>query len=90
MENIQSSKNLGKNLKKLSLRGYYYSLPDRIAPKQKMLEDIQSECERITGKCPTLQTVRNWVLYGLVPRDQRYIEAIVKVTGLAEEDLWKD
>ena len=47
------------NLEKLSLKGYYQSLPERIAPKLQMIEEIQRGCEAVDGKKPTVTTVRN-------------------------------
>ena len=90
MENIQLSKDLVEKSEILSLRGYYNRLPERIAPKQKFLEDVQSECYRLTGTRPTLTTVRNWVLYGLKPKNHVFVDAIVNVTGIKEENLWVD
>ena len=90
MKNIQSSKDLCKNPQKTSLKGYYQSLPDRVAPKQQMLEELQRKCGERTGKAPTLTTVRNWVLYDIKPQNPVYIEVIVEVTGIKEEDLWED
>lgn len=90
MENIQSSKDFGRNLEKITLKGYYQNLPKRVSPKQQMLEEIQNECENLSGDRPTMVTVRNWVLYGLKPKNVKHIDAIVKVTGIAEEDLWED
>lgn len=78
------------NLENLSLKGYYLSLPERIAPKQKLLENIQDECENMTGIRPTITSVRNWVLYDIKPKNKVYVEAIVKVTGIREENLWQD
>ena len=90
MENIQSSKDFNENSEKLSLKGYYQSLPERVAPKQQLLEEIQRGCERVTGIRPTITTVRNWVLYGLRPKRPEHIEVISKITGIKEELLWKD
>ena len=90
MENIQSSKDFKENSEKLSLKGYYQSLPERVAPKQQLLEEIQRGCESVTGKRPTITTVRNWVLYGLRPKRHEHIEVISKITGINEELLWKD
>ena len=80
---------MSENIQKLSLKGYYMSLPERIAPKQQMLEEIQRKCEEKTGKMPTITSVRNWVLYDIKPQNPLYIEAIVEVTGIKEEDLWE-
>lgn len=88
MEIIQSSKENCEKSEKIHLREYYLSLPERIAPKQRMLESIQDECERLTGVKPTITTVRNWVLYGLRPQKPLYTQAIVNVTKIKEEDLW--
>ena len=90
MEIIQSSKKNGENSQNLSLKGYYQSLPERVAPKQQMIEEIQAECERLTGVRPTVTTVRNWVLYDIKPQKPQYVQAIVKVTGIKEDCLWQD
>ena len=90
MEIIQSSKKMAENLEKITLKGYYRSLPERIAPKQKLLEDIQDECGRLTGVRPTITTVRNWILYGLKPKNVLHVQAIVNVTKIEEADLWQD
>ena len=88
MEIIQSSKKMGEKTEKITLKCYYQSLPERVAPKQKLLEEIQEECDRLTGKRPTITTVRNWVLYDIKPQSPMYVQAIVNVTGIKEEDLW--
>lgn len=90
MENIQSSKKTDVNLENLSLKGYYQSLPERVAPKQQLVEKIQAECKKMTGVCPTTSTVRNWVLYGIKPQKAIFIQAIINVTGIKKENLWKD
>jgi hypothetical protein len=90
MEIIQSSKKMEGNLEKISLKGYYLSLPERIAPKQRLLEEIQQKCKEKTGTTPTMTSIRNWVLYDMRPKNPLYIEAIVEVTGIKEEDLWQD
>lgn len=81
---------MSENSKKLSLRGYYLSLPDRVAPKLKLLEDIQKRCEELGGKAVTITSVRNWVLYGIKPKNESHVKAISEVTQIKEEDLWLD
>ena len=90
MEIVQSSKKMGENLKKMSLKGYYKSLPERIAPKQMLVDDIQDECERMTGSRPTMASVKNWILYDMKPKNPLHVKAIAKVTGIKEEYLWQD
>lgn len=89
MENIQSSKDFGEKSEKLTLKGYYQSLPERYSPKQRLLENIQQKCEEFTGKVVTVTTLRNWVLYGIKPKDPLHVKAISEVTGIREEDLWQ-
>ena len=88
MEIIQSSKKMEEKVQKITLKGYYMSLPERIAPKQQLLEEIQRKCFDKTGTNPTITSIRNWVLYDMRPKNPLYIEAIVEVTGIREEDLW--
>ena len=89
MEIIQSSKKMEEKVEKISLKRYYSALPERIAPKQKLLEEIQQKCYEKTGFVPTMTSIRNWVLYDIRPKNQQYVEAIVEVTGIKEEDLWQ-
>ncbi len=85
MGNIQLSKDLENKFPKLSLKGYYEQLPNRVAPKQQLLEEIQRRCDNVT-----LATVRNWVLYGMRPKKPEHIKTISEITGIREEDLWQD
>ena len=90
MENNQILKDYMQKKQKLSLEGYYRQLPDRIAPKQKFLEDIRRGCEEVAGKAVTIQTVRNWILYGIRPSKKEYVDVISELTGINPEDLWTD
>lgn len=67
---------------KLSLKGYYQSLPERISPKQDFLEKIAKRCNK------TVTTVRNWVLYNIKPMNPEHVRIISEETGIKEEDLW--
>ena len=89
MENIQSSKDFVEKSAKLTLKGYYKSLPERFSPKQRLLEDIQQRCEELTGEVVTVTTLRNWVLYGRKPRNPLHVRAISEITGIKEEYLWQ-
>ena len=90
MENNQSSKDFMQKSQKLSLLGYYQGLPERVAPKQQFLEEIQRRCEQATGKLVTMTTVRNWVLYGRRPNRHECVAVISELTGIKEVDLWQD
>ena len=81
---------MSENNQKITLKGYYQALPERVSPKLQMLEEIQRRCEKLTGKLVTMTTLRNWVLYGIKPQEPLHIQAISEVTGIKEEDLWED
>lgn len=82
MENVQLSKDSVHKFPKLSLRGYYQSLPKSISPKTQFLEELVSRCN------VTLATVRNWVLYDIKPKEVEHRKIISEITGIREEDLW--
>lgn len=84
MKNNQSSNTFEKNSQKITLKGYYQKLPLRSAPRYDFITEIARRCK------VTEQTVRNWVLYGVKPQQHMHIEILCEVTGINEEDLWKD
>lgn len=84
MKNNLSSNTLGEESQKITLKGYYNKLPLRSAPRNDFIVDIARECK------VTVQTVRNWVLYGIKPQQHIHVEILCKKTGIKEEDLWKD
>lgn len=71
-------------LEKMTLKGYYLSLPNASHPKTDLINEIAVEA----GVSAT--TVRNWVKYGMRPLDKRHINVLVRKTGIAAEDLWAD
>lgn len=68
----------------MNLKDYYSSLPDASFPKK----DLLNEVVKRTGV--SISTVRNWIFYGMRPSKPEHIAALVEVTGIKEEDLWKD
>lgn len=84
MENIQTSNTFEKNSQKMTLKGYYQKLPLRSAPRLDFINEIMRRCN------VREQTVRNWVLYGMKPQQKIHREILSEVTGISEEDLWKD
>lgn len=84
MENIQTSNTFEEKSQKITLKGYYKGLPMRSAPRYDFITEVARRCK------VTEQTVRNWVLYGMKPQQHAHIEVLSKLTGISEEDLWKD
>lgn len=84
METIQTSNTFEKKTQKLTLKGYYQRLPFRSAPKYDFITEVSRRCK------VTEQTVRNWILYGMKPQQHIHIEILSELTGINEEDLWKD
>ncbi len=68
----------------MTLKGYYQSLPDASYPKTDFVNEIASEAK------VSAATVRNWVVYGMKPKNKKHIEILVKHTGIPAEKLWKD
>lgn len=84
MENIKTSNTFEEKSQKITLEGYYQGLPKRSAPRYDFITEVARLCK------VTEQTVRNWVLYGVKPQQHIHIEILCKLTGISEEDLWKD
>lgn len=70
--------------KKMTLRGYYESLPDATCPKTDFINEITSR----TGV--TSSTVRNWIFYGMKPANENHIGVLVEVTGIPADKLWAE
>lgn len=73
-----------KNKGKMTLRGYYESLPDADCPKTNFVNTIVAK----TGVSAT--TVRNWIFYGMKPANEKNIAVLVEATGIPAEELWED
>ena len=70
--------------RKMTLRGYYESLPDATCPKTDFINEIASK----TGV--TSSTVRNWIFYGMKPANENHIGVLVEVTGIPADKLWAE
>lgn len=69
--------------KKMTLKNYYKNLRERRKSPQKLfLEEIARKCDVAEG------TVRRWVLEEQIPRDEKHIKIIEKITGYGREELW--
>lgn len=67
----------------MTLQDYYHALDvARPKPKKLFVQDIADACNVETG------TVRNWILYGVRPSEQRYIDVLSEKTGIASDKLW--
>lgn len=84
MNDSQTSKDFKENPQRMTLKGYYKSLPLRNAPRYDFVTEVAKRCK------VTEQTVRNWVLYGVKPQQRIHIKVLSELTGIQEEDLWKD
>ena len=73
-----------KKSQKMTLKGYYYSLPRTQSPRKYLLRAIMDECG-----VPE-QTARNWCIYGMRPRNYAHVKVISRLTKIKEEDLWAD
>lgn len=82
MENIGTTNTFDKKSTKLTLKGYYDSLPRKLSPKQEFIQNLARECQ------VTETTVRNWLFTDHRPRSREIIESIVRFTGIKESDLW--
>jgi len=68
----------------MTLRGYYDALPDACHPKTDFVNEVAIEAG------VSVQTVRNWIRYGMRPSRYEHVELLSRKTGIAINDLWKD
>lgn len=80
---MNNSKN-SNSPKRKSLKDYYLQLPESSSPKTEFIVGIMYK----TGVSFT--TVRNWVIYGMRPKNHDHVLALCEATGLTEEELWGD
>ncbi len=73
-----------KNSPKMTLKGYYEQLPDSNHPKTDFVNAVVAE----TGV--SVQTVRNWVIYGMRPSKKSHVDILVRLTGIPENELWEE
>lgn len=85
MKSLLISNSFDPKQENMTLRDYYFSLPERqhLAPRKDLLTAIANEC----GVSYT--TVRSWFCYGIKPRNEEYIEIISRHTGIKPEDMWR-
>lgn len=79
----ETKKEISDKVPKLTLEGYYRSLPKAEFPKTDFVNKICS----LTGV--STATVHNWIHGKTKPLDKKHIDALCEVTGLKEKDLWK-
>ena len=82
MNNIENSNETSPKRRKLTLKDYYRELPKSISPKTEFCKKVAKECG------VTFTTVRNWVHYGVRPKDDRMAKKIAEITGIPEEELF--
>lgn len=67
----------------MTLKDYYENLKPLHAPKAEFVREIAQECGVREA------TVRNWIMYGMKPKEKAHIEIIENKTGIAKDKLWK-
>lgn len=82
MENKLKSKFLNVEDEKMTLKCYYKSLPKSESPRSNLLDEISANCN------VSKTTARNWVLYGIKPKDKEHVSFLSKITGIKEDYLW--
>ena len=84
MESSRISTTFEGKSSKMTLRGYYESLPDSRHPKTEFVNEIAARAGVSTA------TVRNWIAYGMRPNNPKHIEILSEVTGIPENELWNE
>lgn len=80
-DELKTNVSQGKGCK-MTLRDYYYGLPETISPKTEFIIKVMKETEA------SYASVRNWIVYGMKPKKQSCIKALSEITGIPADDLW--
>lgn len=67
---------------KMTLKGYYKQLPDSVHPKTDFINRVVCR----TGV--SVQSVRNWVIYGMKPSNPEWVKVLSEETGIPVKNLW--
>lgn len=76
--------NFYEKKEKMTLEGYYESLPRYQSPKSELVAEIANRCKVSMG------TVHNWLHGRTKPTSERLITEIAEITGIPKEDLWDE
>lgn len=82
MESILKTNDSQENVRIITLKDYYQSLPESTSPKTEFVNDIAFRCN------VTSNTVRNWISYGMKPSNPEHVKIISEVTGIPCDQLW--
>lgn len=82
MKSNEKASTFGKKVKKMTLRGYYDSLPEASYPKKEFVKEVM----RRTGMSDS--AVRMWIKYGMRPANPQHRLVLSDMTGINEDDLW--
>lgn len=65
-----------------NLLNFYNSLPKRTCPKTEFVRSVMMECK------VSFPTVMNWISGKTKPQDNRHIEALSRLTGIPEKEIF--
>lgn len=82
MKKENRPRNWREKTEKMTLKGYFESLPKRKSPRKDFVTEVARRCG------VSEQTVRNWCIYGMKPQDFKHVKILSEMTGIKEEDLW--
>ena len=66
----------------MTLQAYYSAKPKHSAPRFELLKAISARCG------VSIQTARNWCIYGIKPRSYEQVKVLMEITGLTEHEMW--
>lgn len=84
MKVVETNTEISEKSQKMTLQGYYDSLPSSTHPKTDFVNMIASQCGVSTA------TVRNWIAYGMRPSNPHHIELLSQITGIPQNELWHE
>ena len=84
MKSVEKTNTSVKIRPKLTLKDYYFGLPEASCPKTEFMNEVAKQCG------VSFSTVRNWIRFGMKPSNPKHVEILSQLTGIDAEDLWKD
>ncbi len=86
MKSIGKTNTSDEKRNKMTLKDYFRNIPRTkiVAPRCELIRKIAEKCN-----VPET-TARSWFVYGIIPRNEKFIEILSEETGIPVEDMWEN
>jgi hypothetical protein len=81
--NVEKSMETDNKKTKKTLREFYDGLPKMIQPRTELARRLAYRCG------VSEQAARNWMHFGMKPRNEQHLKVLSEETGIPMEDLYR-